>query len=325
MKRSFFPLLFSLLIFSFSSSAFCTVNPLDSWTLRHSEGSGALGDVAYGNGIFVAVGHSPVGTILYSNYGKSWSAAADNAFSTSQLSGLTFGEGLFVATGSGGEILVSPDGSNWARPEDTGTTATLSCAVYGNGRFVAAGTGGTVVVSDDAITWSEHSSPTANWIRGLAYHDGLYVAVGLNGVIMSSSDGKTWVESPDSGTYASIPSVTYGAGKFVAADKTGQILTSVDGKNWLLADDRTEPLSGIHYNYGIFVVAGTNGLIFISDDAINWTEHSKGTTEGLSDVASGQKTFVIVGQKRTVYQSGVIPMNLPLMVSPVNAAGISTP
>ena len=128
-------LLFTL-IFS-CASHICSGDSLDSWTLRNKESSGSLGDTAYGNNMFVAVGHSPGGTIMYSPLGVTWTTAQSG--STSLLSGLAFGEGLFIATGSNGEILSSADGISWQRRGAGITTATLSCATHGNGRFVAAG------------------------------------------------------------------------------------------------------------------------------------------------------------------------------------------
>ena len=52
----------------------CGTGPLDNWTQRHTEGSGYFGDVVYGGGIFIAIGHNPVGTIYRSADGVTWSA-----------------------------------------------------------------------------------------------------------------------------------------------------------------------------------------------------------------------------------------------------------
>jgi hypothetical protein len=49
-----------------------------------------------------------VGTIYRSPDGVTWSAMTSN--SSALLSGLTRGEGRFLGTGSGGEILTSADG-----------------------------------------------------------------------------------------------------------------------------------------------------------------------------------------------------------------------
>ena len=86
----------------------------------------ALNAVAYGNGLWVAVGDVVGGTdpyILTSPDGANW---------TSRISGATYGlDGvawsdtlsLFVAVGDNGTILTSPDGVTW--------TSRTSGATYG--------------------------------------------------------------------------------------------------------------------------------------------------------------------------------------------------
>jgi hypothetical protein len=66
-----------------------------SWTVRTSGTSNLLFGVAYGNGLFVAVGMS--GTILTSPDGVNWTARTSGT--SNSLRGVTYGNGLFVAVG----------------------------------------------------------------------------------------------------------------------------------------------------------------------------------------------------------------------------------
>jgi hypothetical protein len=59
--------------------------------------------VAYGNGLFVAVGGN--GTILTSRDGVNWTEQTSRS---NTLNSVTYGKGLFVAVGDGGTILTSP-------------------------------------------------------------------------------------------------------------------------------------------------------------------------------------------------------------------------
>jgi hypothetical protein len=70
-----------------------------TWTLRI--GLNHLSSVAYGNGLFVAVGRSDAGrgTILTSPDGVTWTVRASPT--SNQLNGVTYGNGLFVAVGGG--------------------------------------------------------------------------------------------------------------------------------------------------------------------------------------------------------------------------------
>jgi len=77
-----------------------------TWTLR-VPGFNDLNSVAYGNGLFVAVGGSrDSSTILTSRDGVTWTQRVSGT--SRDLNGVTYGNGLFVAVGSFGTIITSP-------------------------------------------------------------------------------------------------------------------------------------------------------------------------------------------------------------------------
>jgi hypothetical protein len=75
-----------------------------TWTQRASVADNGLYGVAYGNGLFVAVGDG--GTILTSPNGVSWTEQASGT--SNSLYGVAYGNGTFVAVGKDGTILTSP-------------------------------------------------------------------------------------------------------------------------------------------------------------------------------------------------------------------------
>src|SRR5262245_11619292 len=75
-----------------------SAHPLDHWNPRTTPTAQDLHDVAYGNGVFVAVGKA--GTILHSSDGISWLPAASGT--ANNLDAVVFGGGLFVAVGDQG-------------------------------------------------------------------------------------------------------------------------------------------------------------------------------------------------------------------------------
>lgn len=87
--------------------------PGTTWTLRNI-GSTVSG-IAFGNGMFVAVG--PNGAVWTSQNGLAWTARASGT--NDDLLGVTFANGLFVAVGGFGigdgfaRIMSSPDGIGW--------------------------------------------------------------------------------------------------------------------------------------------------------------------------------------------------------------------
>ncbi len=117
--------------------------------------------------------------------GTTWTsqtAATDNNWSS-----VTYGNGLFVAvalySGSGNQVMTSPDGSTW-----TGQTAAAangwSSVTYGNGLFVAvafSGTGNRVMTSPDGSTWTIRTSAADNQWFSVTYGNGLFVAVSAFG------------------------------------------------------------------------------------------------------------------------------------------------
>jgi len=85
-----------LTLVAYSTSASSGSGAGTTWTLR-VPGFNNLNGVAYGNGIFVAVGGG--GTILTSRDGVSW--IRQTSPTSERLESVTYGNGTFVAVGEG--------------------------------------------------------------------------------------------------------------------------------------------------------------------------------------------------------------------------------
>ncbi len=120
------------------------------WREVSSGTSDSLTGVAYGNGVFVAVGGaSGKSTILVSRDGQSWTRVSYDA--QSFLNGIAYDNGLFVAVGFDETILTSPDGYSWTKVHGTGSALQyLNRVAYGGGRWVATGAFSQLLVSQDA-------------------------------------------------------------------------------------------------------------------------------------------------------------------------------
>ncbi len=156
---------------------------------------------------------------------------------TNQLNAVVFGGGQFVAVGSLGTILTSPDGINWTT-QTSGVSSDLNGITYAGSQYLAVGSSGTVLTSPNGTSWTSRTSATGNQLTSVYYGSGNYVAVGNTGTIQTSPDGIAWTLRT-SGVTKDIYGVTYGGNQFVAvgayltgiADST-TILTSPDGINW---------------------------------------------------------------------------------------------
>ncbi len=300
-----------------------------AWTIRvptTTPHNYILGGVAYGGGIFVAVGQAD-GTdayILTSPTGITWTKIVPVTTPHNfDLVGITYGDGLFVAVGvadgTRAYILTSPDGVTWTK-----RTATidrdwdLKDVAYGNGVYVAVGdaSGATLartymLSSPDGITWTEVFAPTNNNtdLNSVTWGNGLFVAVGNGSYILTSLDGKTWVEEfSETGAGVNYESVIYGNDLYVVvgtADGTNPgISTSPDGITWTTRTPlvaKNEDLNGITFGEGLFVAVGnaytTFPYILISVDGIIWrtdpTEVSK--NNNLLACTYGAGKFALVG------------------------------
>mgnify|MGYP000385046333 CR=1 FL=1 len=166
---------------------FIILVPLDAhaagvatWTDR-SVGGNTLYGVAYGGGLFVAVGDS--GRIWSSPDGITWTDQGLQGSNT--LYGVAYGGGLFVAVGNNGQIFSSTDGTTWTDQGTQGSNDLLGAA-YGGGFFVAVGASGQIFSSTDGTTWTDQGSQGGNSLTGAAYSGGFFIAVGDSGTIFQS-------------------------------------------------------------------------------------------------------------------------------------------
>jgi photosystem II stability/assembly factor-like uncharacterized protein len=240
------------------------------------------------------------------------------------LNGIANGGGIFVAVGSAGTILTSPDGVNWAA-STSGTALALNGVTFGNATFVAVGDQGTILMSSDGIVWTPSTSGTPLPLRGVTFGNGTFVTVGDSGTILTSPDGAVWTKRPAGitvfETSAFLIGVTFGNNQFVIVGGQSAplqpraiVLTSPDGTNWTQEQVFPALLSRVTFGNGIFVAAGheafcslsgicspSGSALFESADGKSWVK----TFSPLfaADVAFGNGTFVVVGGSGTILAS----------------------
>ena len=237
-------------------------------------------NMAYGDGIFVAVANSS-SIAAYSYDGFEWYESTLPSFCNSRLP-VTYGDGKFVVIEQGGaNVAYSSDGISW-----NSTTMPISArwhsVTYGGGKFVAIPNTDTnnndcnfVAYSTDGISWSTATLPISGSWNSITYGGGKFVVTPHSGgTVVYSTDGITW----NSVTYADesvFGPVTYGDGKFVtitSVTSSNRAAYSEDGISWTTT---TLPVSStwnsVTYGDGIFVgiSSGYNYAVY-SADGINW-------------------------------------------------------
>ncbi len=230
-----------------------------------------LNSVAYGNGVFVAVGYD--GVILASNDTESWTKQTFPS-SNAILWRVTFARGRFVAVG-GGASIVSDDGWNWEEmPVQSFGYEMVSEA---NGYFYRKGVHMTLlersldgvswVPADEGLSWVEGGATYGANARGVSYgDDGMYV-LATPSTTFSSGNGTNWSRIDHAGGN----SIAHANSVFVVPS-TGHIRVSFNGRHWeehLLADGSVR-LKDAAYRNGRFTVVGDAGTI-LQSGPVQWT------------------------------------------------------
>lgn len=285
--------------FELSSTAPAGLNQASgiTWIARTSGFSGTIYDLAYGNGLFVAVGAGGQLTTS-SDGGVTWTART-SSFGATNIYTVTYGNGTFVAAGDSGKLATSPDGITWTQRTSGFGSSLIDGSGYGNGLFVIVGLGGLLSTSPDGITWtSRTSSFGASNINCVEYGNGLYVAGG-DGKIATSTDGITWTQrtSPFSGV---VTDIAYGNNLYVAVSSfPNNIATSSDGISWTLRTSGVaQNFSFAAYGNGTYMAGGGNGSVVTSTDGITWVDRTAGVGFGavIETATYRNGTFVIGGR-----------------------------
>jgi hypothetical protein len=201
---------------TFGDGKFVIVDSSDSWTstdgmtfTQHSPDGGTGGathwdGIAYGNGVFFAVGDSNgPGDRKVSTDGITWTSYVQDSIA---WSGVAYGQGVFVAVGANGRRAWTTDGATLTDTTDA-TLGNIGGVAFGNGKFVACGTNFTAM-STDGKTWINSA---AGPVSDLSFGGTLFLTTTWMSNILTSADGQTWthVFSGDSGSPA-LSRVTWG-------------------------------------------------------------------------------------------------------------------
>jgi photosystem II stability/assembly factor-like uncharacterized protein len=268
-----------------------------------------INGVAYGNGMFVAVGNQFDGGIYYSPDAVSWTQydnADDNYFNQ-----VRFLNGQFIAVGAMGLIATSTDGATWTDISFRVTSLPILSVAYGNNLFLAAADDEFITLSHalysspDGVAWTELAPlPNNERAHRVKFMDGLFYVFCLDS-IYSSPDGTSWttvvsVQNSNFNDFLHANNVYIALGS-----NQSKILTSPDAVTW------TERWSGpsyfaftrVIYANNTFVMLTNYSNIFVSQDGIAWTEANNYTDDPFTDIAYGNGLFVVVGYYGTVYSS----------------------
>lgn len=298
------------------------------WTEQTSGTSTDLNGVAYGQGLWVAVGDS--GMIRTSPDGVTWTVRSSPV--SNNIRCVTFGNGLFVAgleytAGSPYNLIQSTDGIAWTIPSIGGgfsvTTPIVSIANSIN-EWIAVPSGVDQFVfpvsQNNGVLWGTTiGGPTPDYITSVAFLNGFFY-------LTANESRSIWRQLPF-GVYLDVtPS---GAGPMAysafiypylfAIGTTGKIYRSLDGTTWELvrASDGQTWKSMAAGDGVIVAVASSSGgdNIITSINGSEWITRYDIPNYAWNAIAFGNGQFVAVGDggkimtsvnvSPTVYASGL--------------------
>jgi len=278
---------------------------LSTWSPISTEPSLEFTDVAYLNGVYVAV--TAFGGAFRSTDARHWVPTTTVLPSLLHFVGQDGRQ--FIALNDD-TVWRSSDGDNWISTRlSLQAYAAMYSVAYGAGRYVAVGAPRMILTSTDAITWeavtTESPNPISLGYGGVAYGNGMFVAVGIDGAA-TSPDGRTWTPAENAASLGTLLGVTYGnSGGFVAFGYHGAIWQSADGRRWTKATSpSTGILKDIAYANSEYVVVGDEAMIVTSHDGLHWHQRSPNTGEYyLNGITFAGSHFVVVGDRGVVITS----------------------
>lgn len=260
------------------SAAFPRNGSVSTVTIPSAVNLGYWRGIAFGAGIFIAVG---LGT-------SSGADSATDEYALSKDGGATWIKYKF------------PSAQRWA------------AITFGAGKFLAISTGTVAAISTDGVNWVEVTTfpALAGTYRSVTYANGKFVAVARIGSAAGnnfaySTDGSNWTAGQLPGTSAwpgnsGSVNVVFGNGVFhVSVAGSVAAATSADGVNWMA---RTLPVSGFNgvaFGNGVFVAtAFVKEAVYTSTDGISWAKRQVPFAEasnsgGLIAAIFGDNTFVV--------------------------------
>ncbi len=275
-----------------------------TWSVPSQVGDVKLHSLVSGGGNTVAVGD--YGAIVIIPEPAVAGEAATLVTMNQSMKDIIWAGTQYIAVGSGGTLLTSPDGLAWT-VRDSGTRETLHAVACGEvllGRppvepefdsfgnpvmhpwdtvvvrtLVAIGSSGRIIISqDNGNSWAPVIHRSTAELRGITWtgrdhNEGQFVAVGADRTILTSPDGLTW-------TTRSLPALPLTTGTRLAMTGASALLMSFS-PIWYYPQpidlgDTTAAnmLEDVTWSGTQFVAVGSQDSVFTSPDGVAWTQRS---------------------------------------------------
>ena len=252
------------------------------------------------------------GTLATSPDGVSWTERT-SGFGSSDIAGVGYGHGVWVAVGAGGKLRDKPRRSHLDDPVEQ------PCDRPGRRRLrqwdVGRRQGEQWPV--DQPRRRSHLVGADDQLRGdiasIGYDGSLWVAVGADGKASTSTDGLRWKDPIDSFGGTAMSSVAFSGGWWVTVGAGGTVYTSPPGTGpWAPARSccGTTDLAGVAHDVGgnLWLAVGDGGKMYTSGapDTTPWSSVASsgfGTIDIAAAASNGTNHWVAVGAGGHIWTS----------------------
>ncbi len=200
-------------------------------------------------------------------------------------------------------VMTSANGANWIELPSSISENALSGVTYGQDLYVAVGDFGSIVVSTNAVNWTEILPDRRSDIIAIACNTNLCIAAAMQSWYswgfpdlrtLVSTNGVDWTVSKTVYELPELTDLACSESQFVGVAGTS-IYTTTDGYNWQTNGAFATTFRGVRHANGQFFAVGDKGGIYASLDGTNWNNRSVPTTGTLSGLASGNGVYVAGG------------------------------
>ena len=210
-------------------------------------------------------------------------------------------------------VMISATGTDWTELPSSTSEDPLSGVTYGNGLYVAVGDFGSIIVSTNAVNWNAVTLNRRGAIIAMASNTNLCIAASLSTWYswgfpdfrtLVSTNGINWAVSTTGSTLPVITDIGCSGTLFVGVS-ANSIYSTSDGYNWHGNSSFANALHGVRYVNGQFVAVGDNGTIYSSIDGTNWLNRSVATTGTFNGIAYGNGVYAAAGSVSATSSDGV--------------------
>lgn len=284
-------------------------NGLDRWLRVPTGNSVPLSDVAYGNGMWIAVGGfldaAPI--VLVSSNAYTWEVVPVRIAPYR----LIFTNGRFLGGGAAGAVLTSTNGRDW-QEHQTG----LSSGILGVGRFrdmdLAMGQGSGIALSADGVNWSITRGDIRPWnITGILASPDIAVILGIS--LEVSTNGMDWDR-----TVLPVNPLGYVRGAWFGQAGT-EIFKSDNFRDWTHVGTADHEIVEVSASGNVLIGMSRDGVLLSShDDGTNWNPHIM--PQGWVRIASSENRFVTAGGDGSIFSATFDDLRLRVFKNSASAA-----